>query len=121
MLTLLYQLFQEASAAERMATTKPRTSDRAAAAFNDDLSCLDAPTFGKPKKGARKSDREQDEAAKKAKSLASKKVKTLDVPSSLVRKETPTLNEKAKGLQAGKTRFYRESVCVTQGMLDTQL
>lgn len=59
-----------------MAPSKSRQVDRAAAAFDDDLSVIDAPAFGKAaKKQARKADAKRDESAKWAKLLASKRHK----------------------------------------------
>lgn len=50
----------------------PREVDRAAAAFNDDVSITDLPTFVKAKKG-HKGDADREKASKRAKLLASDK------------------------------------------------
>lgn len=60
--------------APRDGPPKARAVDRAVAAFDDDLSIIDVPSFAKAsKKGARLADAGCDEAAKRAKALASRR------------------------------------------------
>lgn len=110
------------SSAGDMVPSKPRQFDRAAAAFDDDLSVIEPPAFGKmAKKQSRRPDVDREEAAKRAKLLASKKHKGMEVPPVRATKDSAPVVRKAKGPELGKTRFYRENVRVTLEMLDKQL
>lgn len=103
-----------------MAPVKPRQVDRVAAAFDDDHSIIDLPTFAKAKKG-RKADADREKTTKRTKLLVSEKHRGVEVPPLRPVKEPAKLKEAANVTDAGKSRVYRESVHVTQEMLDNQL